>query len=316
LQQLVQQDLAVADAANSLVDLDKLVRYQRYLRVLLHNFVSLTDFYTRRDKAVFQVGTLYIDGRSCDLCVRVSDMGRHAALAGLSGTYLVYADCTRRGSAEKMTIVAALTAGEAGGMMVGRNGIFYDRAGNATVVKLVENAISVREAFWSPYRRISRMVSEQLQKMAADKDKAIDATANEQVAAGTAKVQAAAAAPKDAPKAAPAPFDVAKFAGIFAALGLAVGAIGTAIAAVISGFLGLVWWQMPLAIAGLLLLVSGPSMVIAWFKLRQRNLAPILDANGWAVNTKAKLTLRFGVTLTALAELPKGASRTLKDPYA
>jgi len=78
LQQLVQQDLAVADAANSLVDLDKLVRYQRYLRVLLHNFVSLTDFYTRRDKAVFQVGTLYIDGRSCDLCVRVSDMGRHA----------------------------------------------------------------------------------------------------------------------------------------------------------------------------------------------------------------------------------------------
>lgn len=316
---LVASDLAVADAANSLVDLDKLVRYQRHLRVLLNNFVSLTDFYTRRDKAVFQAGTLFIDGRSCDLCVLVNDMGRHAAMAGLSGTYLVYADCTRQGSSEKMTIVAAVTAGEAGGMMVGRNGIFYDRAGNdwdATVVKLVENAISVREAFWSPYRRISRMISDQLQKLAADKAKAIESKAGEHVVAGTTKVQEAAAAPKDAPKAAPAPFDVARFAGIFAALGLAVGAIGTALASVITGFLGLVWWQMPIAIAGLLLLISGPSMVMAWFKLRQRNLAPILDANGWAVNTRAKLNIRFGTTLTALAALPPGAERSLKDPYA
>lgn len=319
---LVTADLAVADAADSLVDLDRLVRYQRDLKTLLNNFVSLSDFYTRRDKAVFQAGTLYIDGRSCDLCVKVNDMGRHAAMAGLSGTYLIYADCVRKGSAEKITIVAALTAGEAGKMIVGRNGIFYDRDGNdwdATVVKLVENAISVREAFWSPYRRISRMVSEQLQKMAADKDKAIESKASLHITTGTAKVEQAAATPKDAkdaPKTPPAPFDVARFAGIFAALGLALGAIGTAIASVISGFLALVWWQMPIAIAGLLLIISGPSMVIAWFKLRQRNLAPILDANGWAVNTKAKLNIPFGTTLTALATLPKGAERSLKDPYS
>lgn len=318
---LVQADLAVAEAADSLVDLDRLVRYQRGLRVLLNNFVCLSDFYTHRDLAVFQAGRLFIDGRSCDLCVKVHDMGRHAAMAGLSGTYLIYADCTRQGSGEKMTIVAALTAGDAGNMMVGRNGIFYDRAGNdwdATVVKLVENAISVREAFWSPYRKISRMLSEQLQKMAAEKDKAIESKASVHITAGTAKVEQAAVTPKDpkeAAKAPPAPFDVARFAGIFAALGLAVGAIGTAIASVISGFLGLSWWQMPIAIAGLLLLISGPSMVIAWFKLRQRNLAPILDASGWAVNTKARLSIRFGTTLTALAVLPKGASRGV-DPYA
>jgi hypothetical protein len=163
------------------------------------------------------------------------------------------------------------------------------------------------------------MVSEQLQKMAADKDKAIESKASLHITTGTAKVEQAAVTPKDAkdaPKAPPAPFDVARFAGIFAALGLALGAIGTAIASVISGFLALVWWQMPIAIAGLLLLISGPSMVIAWFKLRQRNLAPILDANGWAVNTKAKLNIPFGTTLTALATLPKGAERSLKDPYS
>ena len=112
-----------------------------------------------------------------------------------------------------------------------------------------------------------------------------------------------------------APFDVGKFAGIFAAIGLAIGAIGTALAAVLTGFLSLSWWQMPLAIVGLMLVISGPSMIIAYFKLRKRNLAPILDANGWAVNTRAIVNIPFGKTLTALARLPEGAQSSLVGSF-
>ena len=57
-------------------------------------------------------------------------------------------------------------------------------------------------------------------------------------------------------------------------------------------------------------------MVIAYFKLRKRNLAPILDANGWAVNTRAIVNIPFGKTLTALARLPEGAQSSLVDPFA
>ena len=114
----------------------------------------------------------------------------------------------------------------------------------------------------------------------------------------------------------PAPFDVAKFAGIFAAIGLAVGAIGTAVASMVTGLLALKWWQTPLAIAGLLLVVSGPAVVLAWFKLRSRNLGPILDANGWAINSRARIDIPFGTSLTQLATLPTGAERSLTDPYA
>ena len=316
---LVDDDLKVADAANALVDLDKLVRYQAGLVTLLNNFVSFSDFYTRKDKAIFQAGTLFIDGRGCDLTIQVSDMAKHASMAGLSNAYLVYCDCTRKHTNEKTTIVAAVTAGDAGNLMVGRNGIFYDRAGkdwDATVVKIIENAISVREAFWTPYRRLGRMINNQIQKMAADQDKAIEAKTADSVSATASKAQEAAKAPADAKAAPPAPFDVAKFAGIFAAIGLAVGALGTALAAMMSGFLALIWWQMPIAILGLLLIISGPSMVLAWFKLRQRNLSPLLDANGWAVNTNAKVSIAFGTTLTVLASLPKGAKRELKDPFA
>ena len=316
---LVAKDLSVADEANALVDVDKLVRYQANLLTLINNFVSLSHFYTRKDKAIFQAGTLFIDERSCDLTIHVNDMAKHSAMAGLSNTYLLYCECSRKDQASKMTIVAAVTAGDSGNLMVGRNGVFYDRAGrdwDATVVKIIENAISVREAFWTPYRRMGRMVSNQMQKMASDRDKAIESKSAESVTAGTTKLQEAATAPKDAPKTPPAPFDVAKFAGIFAAIGLAVGAIGTVIASIVSGFLALESWKMPIALLGIILMISGPSMIMAWFKLRQRQLSPILDANGWAVNSHAKVNIPFGTSLTLLAVLPKGSKRSLSDPFA
>ncbi|MFV8825041.1 hypothetical protein ACNKW1_10020 [Thauera sp. WH-2] len=313
LDALIQQDLGAETAAAQVDALERLVRYNRDLVQLLRNFVTLSDFYGTREKAIFQAGTLYLDQRSCELCLRVTDMGRHAALAPLSGTYLVYCDCVRQGEAP-MTIVAALTGGDADEMMVpGRNGVFYDRQGrdwNASVVKVVEAPISVRQAFWSPYKRIGRMIGEQIQKFAAAREKAVDERAAAGVAGAGAKVEAP-------PAPAPAPaFDIAKFAGIFAAIGLALGALGTALAAVVSGFLSLPAWQMPLVVVGIVLLISGPSMLLAWLKLRQRNLGPLLDANGWAVNTRARINIPFGAALTGVAALPAGASRSLSDPYA
>ncbi len=155
-----------------------------------------------------------------------------------------------------------------------------------------------------------------MQKMAASRDKAMEEKAAAGVGEAATKVETAVPAPAGAPATPPAPFDIAKFAGIFAAIGLAVGAIGTVLTAVAAGFLALKWWQMPLALVGALLLVSGPSMVLAWFKLRRRNLGPLLDANGWAVNAAANINIVFGTSLTQLAKLPDGAERSLSDPYA
>ena len=307
--------------AEAVRDLERLARYVRDLMPLANNFVAFRDFYTRQGKATFQIGTLYLDGRSAELCVAVNDAVKHAALAGLSRICLVYCDCVRSG--EKLSVAAAFTAGDADQLMVGRNGVFYDRQGrdwNATITKLVEHPISLRQAFWSPYKRLMRMIGEQLQKVAANKAASAEAKLAETAAGVGKKVEGAGAAatakPAAAPQAAASTFDVGKFAGIFAAIGLAVGAIGTALAAMLGGLLALKWWQMPLAIAGLMLLISAPAMVLAWFKLRSRNLGPILDANGWAVNARARINIPFGTSLTQLAQLPEGAERALTDPYA
>jgi hypothetical protein len=213
-----------------------------------------------------------------------------------------------------MTIVAALTGGAVDELMVpGRNGIFYDRDGHdwkATVVKIVEQPVSIRQAFWSPYRRLGQFVENQIRNFAASRDKDVETKAQSGVAG--AATQATSPAP-----AAPTPgFDIAKFAGIFAAIGLAVGAIGTALTAAISGLFTLAWWQLPLVFIGLMLAISGPSMLLAFMTLRRRNLGPLLDANGWAVNARARINIPFGAALTAVATLPEGSSRSLSDPYA
>lgn len=295
-------------------ELEKLSRYVRDLQALANNFVAFKDFYTRQGKATFQVGTLYLDGRSCELCVAVNDAGKHATLATLARMCLVYCECVR--GTQKMSIAAAFTAGDSDQLMAGRNGVFYDRHGrdwDATIVKIVDHPISLRQAFWSPYKQLSRMVATQLQKVAASKAQESESKLSTSVLESAKK---GGAAPLPSNPVAPPPFDVGKFAGIFAAIGLAVGAIGTAMASAVTGLFALAWWQIPLVFAGLLLAISGPAVVLAWFKLRSRNLGPLLDANGWAINARARINIPFGTSLTALALLPANAERALSDPYA
>ena len=305
--QLIADDAALAPEYAGVEAVERLIRYQRDLRRLVRNFVNLLDFYGKDAKATFQAGTLYLDGRACELVVRVADPGKHAALAGLSKAYLAYCACTRP-SGEKMDIAAAFTDGDSDYLMVGRNGIFYDRQGrdwDATITKVVANPISLREAFWAPYKKFVRL----LEDMAAKRAAAAEADADKKVAAGAAATgEAAGGKPPETKK-----IDV----GTVAALGVAVGAIGGFLTAAMTGIVNLAampFWIICLVVLGVVLLISTPSMAVAWLKLRQRNLAPILDANGWAVNGRVKLSVRFGKTLTSVAKLPAGARRGGSDP--
>lgn len=304
LEALLAKEQALEPEVKAITSVDRLAHLVRDLKPLLDNYVSFRDFYGRQRKAAFQAGTLYLDSRSMDLCLKVEDVGKHSALAVQSMACLVYCEC-RRPNGEKMNVVAAMTGGDADFLSVGRNGVFFDRKGrdwDTTVVKVVDAPISVRQAFFAPYKRLARFVTEQVEKFAASKEKEHDAS----LASGVA----GAGADK------PTPFDVAKFAGIFAAIGLAVGSIGGALASAAAGLWALRWWQMPLALAFLVLVISMPSMLLAAMKLRLRNLAPLLDACGWAINSRVFISIPFGATLTQLATLPPGSSRSLTDPYA
>ena len=320
---LVAQDASYKEEADNIEMVDKFLHILRDFYRLLKNFITFHDFYNKEKKlgAIFQSGTLIIDQRACRFCMKVENMPAHNATAATSGLFLVYCDCTTKTSAAKMQIVAAVTVGEIGNLIVGKNALYYDNAGvewDAVITKVVDNPISVAQAFWSPYRRMSVAVENLISKSAAEKDSKMmaDATAKINAAPTTLPATPAPAAGADAaapkPAAAP-PFDIAKFAGIFAAIGMAVGMIGTALASLAKGLWALTWWQLVLVFLGLMMLISGPAMVLAWLKLRRRNIAPLLNANGWAVNAASKISIPFGETLTDVAKYPK---LKLKDPYA
>ncbi|MFT4625855.1 MAG: hypothetical protein ACI8PZ_004526 [Myxococcota bacterium] len=320
IEALIAEDLAVKPQADALLAVERAARYHRDLHALVRNFVNFRDFYDPGSHASFQAGVLYLDGRSCDLVMQVADVGKHSATATQSYAYLAYCTCERKVSGQTMSIVAAFTDGDSDFLAVGRNGLFYDRAGNdwsASIVKVVEQPISIRQAFWAPYKRLVRFISDQAESFAASQDKAASAnlTAKATGTLDAAKTASAPGATPTAPTTASTAFDIGKFAGIFAALGLALGFMVSALTMVVTGFLGLRLWQMPLALLGVMLLISGPSMLLAAFKLRLRNLAPLLDANGWAINARARINIPFGRSLTQVATLPEGAKRDLKDPY-
>jgi hypothetical protein len=307
---LIAKDKAEEGNSVAVIGLNRLVHYHRDIATLCRNFVNFGDFYGRKDKAIFQAGTLYLDQRSCDLCLMVDDPGKHAAMAGMAGTYLAYCDCARKGTGEKLSIVAAFTGGDSDNLMVGRNGVFYDRKGrdwDATITKIVENPISVRQAFWSPYKKLVRMIEERAARQAAAADADVNAqltaAANTPVATATTASPAAPTKPSFDPS-------------VVALISLALGSLAAAFAGILGFLKGFEQWQVPLVIAGIMLVVSAPSMAIAWLKLRKRNLGPILDANGWAVNAKARMNVPFGGALTGVAALPPGATFGGADAFA
>ncbi|MBP3202794.1 MAG: hypothetical protein J6M31_04205 [Bacteroidales bacterium] len=302
LLELVEKDKAEEANALSIEEVDKVLRLQKHFYRFLNNYVVLADFYAPDKKAIFQAGRLYIDQRSTDLCVKVA--GPAPEISSLSGMYILYCACTSERLGKSFNIAAVLTDGDVDGLREGKNAVFYDREGNdytAKVIAIVDNPISIRQAFWTPYKKVARMVSDRIDKKAAEK--------NEKSMAGLTDATNTAADGK-APA---APFDIAKYAGIFAAVGMAVGLVGAALAGIAAALKGITFWQALLIIAVIMLLISGPSMFIAWRKLRRRDLGPVLNANGWAINAASLVNVKFGKTLTSLAQFPK---LTAVDPEA
>ncbi len=304
LEMLAARDQELAPEFKAISDVERLVRYYRDLRTLLHNFVNFADFYSPDRYAAFQSGTLFLDSRSTELCIRVEAAN---PLAAMSKAYIAYCACTRADGA-KMTIAACLTQGDSDYLFVGRNGIFYDRQGKlwyAVITSIIDNPISIRQAFWLPYKKFLRMIEEHIAKRAA----AAETESNSRIAAAadkTANVDKT-AKPTEPPK----KLDI----GTLAAIGVAISGAISALTLILGHIFDLKAWQYPLALLGIILVISGPSMIIAWLKLRQRTIGPILEANGWAINGRVKINVPFGAALTQMAALPPGAERLLDDPY-
>jgi hypothetical protein len=88
---------------------------------------------------------------------------------------------------------------------------------------------------------------------------------------------------------------------------VAFAAIGTAVAYITNTLTKLTWWQFLAGFGGVVGLVLLPATVLAFIKLRRRDLSAIIEASGWAVNARMRLTHRLGRAFTIRPDYPKGS---------
>jgi hypothetical protein len=145
---------------------------------------------------------------------------------------------------------------------------------------------------------VSRFIEEQVSKRASTADAAV-----------STELAATATGP-------PAPRKPMFDPSVIALISLALGTLAAAFATFLAYLGGFAAWQLPLVAGGIMLIISAPSVLLAYLKLHKRNLGPILDANGWAINSKARINVPFGTRLTRIAKLPPGSSVDIHDRYA
>ena len=305
LLKLIEADKALEEEALSIEAVDKLLRLFHNFYDYLNNYVVFAYFYDPDRKAIFQAGRLYIDQRSTDLCIRVD--GPHPEISSLSGMYILYCACKSDKMGKTMNIAAVLTAGDVDGLRPGKNAVFYDRDGNdwsAVVTSIVENPLSLRQAFWAPYKKAGRWISDKVNSIASDKAAKGEGTLSTITEKATDKPAAGAEAATKA-----APVDVGKIAVIT----MAIAAVSGVVAIIVNTLKSLTWWQWIVLIVALMLVISLPSVFIAWRKLRRRDLGPVLNANGWAINAASYVRGKFAKGMTEVAKFPKLAD---VDPAA
>jgi hypothetical protein len=279
-----------AQAKSELAEEERFLRYRMHLGEFLENYCTMDRLYSQTDMAAFQVGTLRIDGREMSLCFHVSSESAHSALAGKSNCCVIYLKLSRPSDKAERGICAVVTAGKVEPLYVGRNGVFYDRDGKdweAVVTKVVENQVSLSEAFWSPWKKLAAGVSGTVKKFLSDRQSAGERNLGSLAAKDPAQNGGPAA-----------------MASSFAAIGVGVGLMGAALASVMAAVRGFSWWQYPVAMAVALLVVSLPSVALAYFKLRRRDLGAILNASGWAVNRRLLFSMRLAHGFTKCAARP------------
>lgn len=305
----------IAESRRTAFDLDnirlteKLILYQAYMIDFANNFVSFPHLYDPASRAMFEMGTLVMDGRRFHLAVRVKDRAEHAKIAKTSNMCLLYVQVSPRDGGATYEVAVPVTSGGIGNLCLSKRGIFHDPADrecDATVASIIENPISLAEALVSPFRRLGRLLTGKIESLTTEAEKKLDAKA-------AAAVGQVAAAPAPGKVAAPRP--AGPTGGTLMGLGVAGAAVGSALAYITKTLAETHPVAILVGVLGAVLLVILPISIVAWLKLRRRDLSAILEGSGWAINARMRLTRKQSRYFTDRPRYPAGARGVRRIPW-
>ncbi|MFO7956169.1 MAG: hypothetical protein R6X33_03635 [Candidatus Brocadiia bacterium] len=315
VRELLAADAEVADQFGTVRDLRKLLLCHKHLLRFLNNFVSFPELYAPDRRAMFEMGSLVIDGRWFNFAVEVENVEEHRKVARAGGMYVMYVGLTRKTEEEKTTVAVPATSGTVGNLCVGKRGVFQDVRGDhyqARVIDIIENPVSFREALTSPFVRLGRFVVGKIEAMSSTAQKELEARLG---TATRAVQQSAEEAARQSAEAAQARQQAAAQASasrrdILLGASVSIAALTSAFAFITKTLAGLQVWQVVVAALVAVGLVLLPTAIVAAVKLRRRDLSAILEGCGWAINARMRLNRRQRKQFTRQEPYPAEATGT------
>jgi len=292
---LIAKDLAAADDLKQIHNLEKLILYQRWLMELANNFVSFSNLYNPRTRSLLEKGTLIIDGRQITFAVEVQDRQAHKMIAEKSCMYLLYVEITGRQDKDiKFDVVAAVTSGTTGRMRLGKRGIFFTidgREWDAQIVDIVENPISIWESVRAPFQQFTTFIKKQVDKFTKSRQDKLEKSFTAPSASGATR-------------------------DLLLGGSVAIAALGSSFAYVTKALSQVKATHVLVALAGIVVIVLLPGIIMGFIKIRKRDMSVLLEASGWAVNVHMRLSATLGRLFTHVPYLPENARKEHKDAAA
>lgn len=289
---MIAADQAVASELEQIQNVEKLILYQKCLFEFANSFVTFPRLYDPNKRSLFEMGTLVIGGKELTFSVKVDNRAAHKTQAQNSNMYILYVEVTgKKDTEEKFEVVVGLTSGNSVGFQIGKRGVFItpdDREWDARVVDIIENPVSMWEAFKAPFKKASGFVSKQMDKFSKTQQ---------------TKIEGAASAPRDS--------TATRDLLLAGSVGIAV--VGSAFAYITKALSEVNPIRVLIVLLGIAAVVFIPSFLMGYVKLRRRDLTALLEASGWAINIRIRLTGRMGRLFTRQPFLPKGARKERKD---
>lgn len=262
LQEKRRTGLVQADFNN----LEKLLLYRSLLVDFCRNFVAFPNLYDANLRASFERGTLVLDGREFHLCLPVDVLKQHKSAASRSQMFVLYFRANER------TFASPVTSGSKGNLAIGKRGVFHHVNGTeleAEVVDIVVNPISLWEAILAPFRKLADAVKDRVENLSSDREKALVDSATQK---------------------SPSKKDSTNQGTMLAGGGVAIAALGSSFAFVFKTLSSITPASALLGTGLLLLGVMIPACLVAFLKLRSRDLSSVLEGNGWGINARMRLT--------------------------
>lgn len=297
---LIAESINTAIALENIGATEKLILYQAYMIDLANNFVSFPHLYDPDARAMFEMGTLIMDGRRFDLGVKVENRAGHMQVAKTSNMYILYVEITPKDQSKKFEVAIPVTSGGKGNLCIGKHGVFYDVVGDefaAHVVDIVENPISFQEALLAPFRRLGRLLTGKIESLTSEAEKKLDERTLQAVSQpATASTGSSESTGRTVPT-----------GSMIMGTGVAIAALGSAAAYITKTLTAISPFRITAFIIGTAAVLLFATSIVAFLKLRRRDLSAILEGSGWGINARMRLTFRQGRMFTKRPAYPKGS---------